>query len=100
MSEARIATCCYCGTRAAFEMSHGGRHELVCTSCGAPLSKIEAAMKSSPSARAPQPDASPRDFDVAELAEAFLGGKSKKKKKSKSKKAVKGLFDFIEDIFD
>lgn len=100
MSEARIATCCYCGTRAAFEMSHGGRHELVCTSCGAPLSKIEAAMKSAPAASTARSEAKPRDLDVAELAEAFLNGKLKKKKKSKSKKAVKGLFDFIEDIFD
>lgn len=98
MPNTRIATCCYCGTRAALEVSSGGRHELVCSSCGAPLSKIEAAQAQTESAG--QREQKSQDLDLVDLAERFFEGKSKKKKKSKSKKAVKGIFDFIEDIFD
>ena len=48
---ARIATCCYCGTRAALVLKDlpGGRHELGCAACGAPLHE----MKSIPSAHPP-----------------------------------------------
>lgn len=36
----KIATCSYCGTRAALVFDKG-RHELVCSSCGAPLHDIK-----------------------------------------------------------
>ncbi len=98
MPNTRIATCCYCGTRAALEVSGGERHELVCSSCGAPLSKIEAAQAQTQ--MVPTKDQKSQELDLVDLAERFFEGKSKKKKKSKSKKAVKGIFDFIEDIFD
>jgi hypothetical protein len=32
----KIATCCYCGTRAALVLGRD-RHELSCSNCGAPL---------------------------------------------------------------
>ncbi|WP_103762432.1 MULTISPECIES: hypothetical protein [Roseovarius] len=32
----KIATCCYCGTRAVLVLDEG-RHELACGACGAPL---------------------------------------------------------------
>ncbi len=34
---AKISTCSYCGTRVVFTLSGNARHELICTSCGAPL---------------------------------------------------------------
>ncbi len=98
MPNTRIATCCYCGTRAALEVSSSGRHELVCSSCGAPLSKIEAVQAQTQTVS--QKDQKSRELDLVDLAERFFEGKSTKKKKSKPKKAVKGIFDFIEDIFD
>ena len=33
----KIATCCYCGTRAALVLTGKHRHELSCSGCGAPL---------------------------------------------------------------
>ena len=41
---AKIATCCYCGTRAALVLKDmpGGRHELGCAACGAPLHEMKA----------------------------------------------------------
>ena len=37
----KIATCCYCGTRAALKLSGEVQHELACSSCGAPLHEIK-----------------------------------------------------------
>jgi hypothetical protein len=34
----KIATCCYFGTRAALVLDRA-RHELACSSCGAPLAR-------------------------------------------------------------
>lgn len=38
----RIATCCYCGTRAALVLRGRDRQELSCASCGAPLTRLRA----------------------------------------------------------
>ncbi len=38
----KIATCCYCGTRAALVLRGEGRHELSCAACGAPLHEMKA----------------------------------------------------------
>ena len=37
----KIATCCYCGTRAALVLSGKTRHELACSNCGAPLHDLK-----------------------------------------------------------
>ena len=37
----KIATCCYCGTRAALILRGKERHELACSSCGAPLRDLK-----------------------------------------------------------
>ena len=37
----KIATCCYCGTRAALVLTGRDRHELACSSCGAPLHDLK-----------------------------------------------------------
>lgn len=38
----KIATCCYCGTRAALVLRGHTRHELSCAACGAPLHEMKA----------------------------------------------------------
>lgn len=95
----KIVTCCYCGTRAALVLDRG-RHELVCSSCGAPiqdLKSIPVKTKRSAEAVKEQPFARtrPQSFD--------LGLVSKPKKKQKKKKRTpmgKRLFDLIEDVVD
>lgn len=37
----KIATCCYCGTRAALILTGQVRHELSCATCGAPLHDLK-----------------------------------------------------------
>ncbi|WP_299965851.1 hypothetical protein [uncultured Roseobacter sp.] len=100
----KIATCCYCGTRAALVLDHA-RHELTCASCGAPLHDLK---------RLPQDHPGQRDLvkPSAVRPAPTRPKKSKKHKyhKSRSKpgKRRKGLmvylmkeaFDVIEDILD
>lgn len=37
----KIATCCYCGKRAALVLTGTVRHELACSACGAPLHDLK-----------------------------------------------------------
>ncbi len=45
----KIATCCYCGSRAALTLDEG-RHELACASCGAPLRDLKMLPKAADAA--------------------------------------------------
>jgi recombinational DNA repair protein (RecF pathway) len=109
----KIATCCYCGTRAALTLDQG-RHELVCSACGAPLHEMKALPKQSgtprkraPTATAPKRPGARRRVKVdwaAERAHA-LGGERKQKKRRKPRnslayRVMDELWDGIEDIFD
>ncbi|MGB1034398.1 MAG: hypothetical protein ACPGVS_05180 [Primorskyibacter sp.] len=41
MPQTKIATCHYCGTRAALVLTGSERHELSCSNCGAPLHDLK-----------------------------------------------------------
>lgn len=100
---AKIATCCYCGSRAALVLDRG-RHELICASCGAPLRDIQAMpghmrAASAASMAGGLPERPRRPVKPAK------GGKVKKGRKNKHKskgfgRVLKKVFDEIEDIFD
>lgn len=111
MASQKLATCCYCGARAALVLHGDTRHELACSNCGAPLHNLKA-LKSEPKravkqAVRPTKNAHPHP-PAANLGlgglfeEAHRVAKSKKKKKKKSGSAYffKKAFDVIEDIFD
>ncbi|MEM8632682.1 MAG: hypothetical protein AAGF74_15720 [Pseudomonadota bacterium] len=94
----KIATCCYCGTRAALVLDKR-RHELTCSACGAPLHDMKSLRK----------DAKTEDGHVghwfredrADLKKR-KGVKKKKKKKREPlwKKVIEEAFDVVEDVFD
>ncbi|WP_074735493.1 hypothetical protein [Ruegeria halocynthiae] len=86
----KIATCCYCGTRAALVLKGKQQHELSCANCGAPLHNLKMVPK-------------------VKLAERPTQGyKPARKYKKYKKKKKRGLFsrvldeawDVIEDVFD
>lgn len=100
MPAPKIATCCYCGTRAVLQLRGQERHELACAQCGAPLHDLKqmpldrdrvTAPRATPTRPAPKPT-HPR-------MEA-KGKRQKKKKKTLRRKMFEELWDAVEDIFD
>ncbi|WP_425038334.1 hypothetical protein [Primorskyibacter sp. S187A] len=102
----KIATCCYCGTRAALVLKGSERHELSCAACGAPLHDMKMlrtqATKSHPIERNPKPKKRSKGVTPNALWERELkrGKKKKKSKKSFARRIFSEAFDVLEDIFD
>ncbi len=105
----KIATCCYCGTRAALVLEKT-RHELVCSSCGAPLHNLKrlkadvtadarssSGLGYSPTRPHPHKSEKKRKNDKADYNRKR---KKPKKRKSFGAKLFEEAFDFIEDIID
>ena len=99
----KIATCCYCGARAALVLKGKSRHELACASCGAPLHEMKSLKVDH------------EQHGARELVRPsrIRGSEPKKKKPKKSYRkpqkkrrksffsnAFEEVFDVIEDIFD
>ncbi len=88
----KIATCCYCGTRAALTLQGAVQHELACSTCGAPLHEL----KQMPAR--PQPVERKQHYEVSRRPDKRK--KTKKKYKKKSKSWGEKLFDGLEEIID
>jgi len=100
----KIATCCYCGTRAALVLGKD-RHELTCSSCGAPLhdmKRLPDTGKKPKKQRAYAPYGGyPAEQPHTYVAHAeHARTKRRKKRKSLMRYMVKEAFDVLEDIFD
>ena len=99
MPQTKIATCCYCGSRAALSLTGETRHELACGTCGAPISRLKMLRKDAEPAPSPAPRSSARTAPTARQADS-RARKKPKKKKSLSRKMLGEVWDVIEDIFD
>lgn len=98
MPNTKIATCSYCGTRAALVLDRG-RHELACSSCGAPLHE----MKMLHAGRPDLPMRRHRDgSDIPAPHREIRSPKPVKKKRRKglARRFFEEAFEVIEDIFD
>lgn len=110
MPRTKLATCCYCGTRATFVFADNGPQNLSCGSCGAPLKEFELLnvqevpdqpKKNSTTAAEKPKSSKSRGLDFDDFADDLKDALKSKKKRKKKKKSVFGeVFDFIEDIFD
>lgn len=89
----KIATCCYCGTRAALSLRGKERHELACSSCGAPLHELKMLRRDATGDRELVRPAPYR-------AERSRQKGRRKKQRSLSQRFLKEVFDAAEDIFD
>jgi ribosomal protein L34E len=99
----KIATCCYCGTRAALVLKGEERHELACSGCGAPLHDLKAL-------RPAVARTGPRELVRPSRPRHTIDAPKKRRKSKKSKKKnwkrsrfggfLVEAFDVIEDIFD
>ena len=96
MNGHKIATCCYCGTRAALVLCGKSRHELSCSSCGAPLHD----MKMLRSDHHGQPDL----VKPSKIRDTHRKKPSKKYKKKRRKGLgayiLDEALDVLDDIFD
>lgn len=96
----KIATCCYCGTRAALVLRGTDRHELSCSSCGAPLHDLKMLRSDATGDRdlvRPMPQRDPMGVPRAQKHQK----KSKyRRRKSLSQRFMEELWDKAEDIFD
>ena len=91
-SPSKIATCCYCGTRAALVLKGQQRHELSCSSCGAPLHDLKMVPKRKLTETKVKND--------TRKSTATYKKKKQKKKKSVFSRVLDEAWDVIEDIFD
>ncbi|MDU8912869.1 hypothetical protein [Aestuariicoccus sp. MJ-SS9] len=104
----KIATCSYCGARAALVLKGQVRHELACASCGAPLHdmKMLRADAVDPDAAIHRPARPRREVHATPLPAWEKERRKdprkvkKKKRKSLAKRFFEEAFDAIEDIFD
>ena len=110
MPHTKIATCSYCGTRAALVLSKA-KHELVCSSCGAPLHDMKALRTDAVDPalhRAPKKGKKGKTrhegWHGAPVAPWERKGnperKRKKSRKGMGRKLFEEAFDLLEDIFD
>lgn len=108
MPATKVATCNYCGTRAALVLTGETRHELACSSCGAPLHDLKQLPRSRDGATAPaatpaRPARKPSRIpdEITGAHRARRGHKtSRKRRKPRGRKILSELFDVVEDIFD
>lgn len=95
----KIATCCYCGTRAALTLKGVGRHELACSNCGAPLHELKM-LKTEAKGERELVRPSRRRADNWDMSKKKSRKKYKKRRKSLSQRFLEEVFDVAEDIFD
>ncbi len=105
MTAPKIATCCYCGTRATLVLTGKVRHELACSNCGAPLHDLKMLradhggqrelVKPSP---VRVPNARPTKPDAA--ARKRKGKRRKGFMRRAFEEVLDEAWDLVEDIFD
>lgn len=97
----KIATCCYCGARAALVLTRN-RHELSCSNCGAPLHEMKRLPQEHPGKSelvrpsAVRPETRSRQQQLREHHKV----RPKRRRKALFRRFVEEAFDVIEDIFD
>ena len=103
MPSRKIATCCYCGTRAVLILGGSERHELMCSNCGAPLNNLkmlpiatkqDTARATTPARPTPKPTHPKQPHPRPRRVKKY------RKRKGLWHKFVEEIWDEIEDIFD
>ncbi len=113
MPATKIATCCYCGTRAALVLRGEVRHELSCARCGAPLSRMkmlpsEPGRVTAPAAAPTRPtshSSAPRSVDKHMPKRDWPKREKPKRDKRPKRKTLgamiwRGLAEVADEIFD
>jgi hypothetical protein len=102
MAVTKIATCCYCGTKAALVLRGIDKHELACGNCGAPLRSLKMLPVSPDRPREPAARFADYSSKPVEKSEGYAVSRPKKRRKTKSfgRRVFSQLWDVIEDVVD
>ncbi|MGI1663443.1 hypothetical protein ACRDNQ_14480 [Palleronia sp. KMU-117] len=103
MPHRKIATCCYCGARAALVLTGTARHELACAGCGAPLHDLKMLKADHVEDRRTVKPSPLHDWQGApdgRPARPRPGPRKAKRRKGFGRRLFEEAFDLIEDIFD
>lgn len=96
----KIATCCYCGARAALTLSGRDRHELACAGCGAPLHELKMLRTDAAGERELVRPSAVRKAQAPARGHRAPAGKRPRKRKTGAGKAMAGFWDAAEDLLD
>lgn len=96
----KIATCCYCGTRAALVLGGKERHELACSNCGAPLHDLKMLRSDATGDRELVKPMPVRDPMGSRKPHKYQKKSKYRRKKSLSQRFMEELWDTVEDVFD
>ena len=103
MAATKIATCCYCGTRAALVLRGKDKHELSCANCGAPLRALKMlpsqGVKSDTVATHPKRQAKYKPSKKYHERDVDRPGK-RRKSKSFGRRLFSEIWDVLEDVVD
>ena len=100
MPATKVATCCFCGTRAALVLRGRERHELACHSCGAPLHEMKQLHPQKPQETSKKTTRTDDKKKEKNYGSHDRWSRKPKKKKSLRRRVISEIFDVIEDIFD
>ncbi|MEL6644801.1 MAG: hypothetical protein AAFQ79_12785 [Pseudomonadota bacterium] len=100
MPAEKIATCCYCGTRAALVLRGKDRHELTCSNCGAPLHDLKMLKAQHPGRRELVKPTKQKPYGHAHRDWERPKRKPKKRRKSLGRRFLEEAWDIVEDIID
>ena len=105
----KIATCCYCSTRAVLVFDKG-LHELSCQACGAPLREMKFMPQNPDKIRKNPPKTSrtqqksPRKgsarFEQGRVHDKTYLRRPKRKSIPMARRFLEEIWDEVEDIFD
>ncbi len=98
MAATKIATCCYCGTKAALVLRGKDRHELTCGKCGAPLRMLK--MLPVTAARSQAAPERTRKKVQKYPERAVARPKKRRKGKSFGRRVFSEIWDVIEDVVE
>ncbi len=96
----KIATCNYCGTRAALVLTGDVRQELSCSGCGAPLHDLKLMPTARKSDRKASKPGRHDRYERPDKPKRSHKPPKRKKRKSTTRWLLGGAVDLIEDIFD
>ena len=98
----KIATCCYCGSRAMLTLAGRVQHHLACSACGAPLTAMKALrVEEVPKARRPADAVAPAAPRPRSPKPALrTKERSWKRRPLISRRVLDRLEDVIEEIVD